>query len=295
MATLHPGAAVDAHASAAAAALEGAAAAALTLPVTSEGPAPLKIAVKAPSPAASGDLAGPRRASSASGARSAADAAVGSGVAPSGSSRAISVVAAGTGGEGESPGPTSPSSPSWRQDINLYRAKKMDVVTVTHGSKKGKVVKAFYAQQNELIDRFEEVEAQIEERLTGKKAGVDGEEDDKKPAVRFAINVSFFCNVILFVIKVIAAGWSGSLAVVASAIDSSLDLLSGSILYCAARIAARRNKYKWPVGKSRLEPIAIVIFASVMGVAGASCSLLHMRSAASGVADSADTSRHRLL
>lgn len=174
------------------------------------------------------------------------------------------------GGEEESASPTSPSSPSWRQDINVYRAKKMDVVTVTHGSKKGKVVKAYYAQQNELIDRFEEVEAQIEERLTGKKTSINGDEDDKKPAVRCAINASFFCNVILFVIKVIAAGWSGSLAVVASAIDSSLDLLSGSILYCAARIAARRNKYKWPVGKSRLEPIAIVIFASVMGVAGAS-------------------------
>lgn len=147
---------------------------------------------------------------------------------------------------------------------------------MTHGSKKGKVVKAFYARQNELIDRFEEVEAQIEERLTGKKAHGDADEDDKKPAVRFAINASFLCNVILFVIKVIAAGWSGSLAVVASAIDSSLDLLSGSILYCAARIAARRNKYKWPVGKSRLEPIAIVIFASVMGVAGA-CLAPHPR------------------
>ena len=67
-------------------------------------------------------------------------------------------------------------------------------------------------------------------------------------------------------LKIAVAVYSGSLAITASAVESTLDVLSNSIIWCSARIARRKNVRKWPIGKSRLEPVAIVIFAAVMGV-----------------------------
>jgi hypothetical protein len=49
---------------------------------------------------------------------------------------------------------------------------------------------------------------------------------------RFAINLSNIVNLILFVTKVVASAESASMAVIASTLDSLLDLLSGFILEC---------------------------------------------------------------
>jgi cation diffusion facilitator family transporter len=87
-------------------------------------------------------------------------------------------------------------------------------------------------------------------------------------AVAFAINASMVVNVLLLVIKVYAAATSSSIAVVASAIDSFLDLLSGSIMWVSASLAASKaNAHFFPVGKTRYEPIAILIFSCIMGSA----------------------------
>lgn len=43
--------------------------------------------------------------------------------------------------------------------------------------------------------------------------------------------------------------------------------IAGSIIYFASRMAARSNPTKYPIGKARLEPLAIIVFASMMGVA----------------------------
>jgi cation diffusion facilitator family transporter len=85
--------------------------------------------------------------------------------------------------------------------------------------------------------------------------------------VAFAINLSFAANVLLLGLKIFASSASASLAVIASAVDSVMDLLSGSILWLSAHLAARRSPYLFPVGKSRYEPISIIIFAALMGAA----------------------------
>jgi cation diffusion facilitator family transporter len=87
-------------------------------------------------------------------------------------------------------------------------------------------------------------------------------------AVGFAINASMCVNVLLLIIKVYAAATSSSIAVVASTIDSFLDLLSGSIMWASSTLAARRdNAHAFPVGKTRYEPVAILIFSCIMGSA----------------------------
>ena len=93
--------------------------------------------------------------------------------------------------------------------------------------------------------------------------------EEKRSAwlVETAINVSFLANVALLAIKVAAAAASGSLAVVASTVDSIMDLVSGGVVMCSARRAARRDPHGFPVGKSRYEPLGIIIFAALMGAA----------------------------
>jgi len=46
-----------------------------------------------------------------------------------------------------------------------------------------------------------------------------------------------------------------SLAIIASTMDSLLDLLSGAILWWAANSMSRLNKYLYPIGKKRRQPL----------------------------------------
>ena len=88
--------------------------------------------------------------------------------------------------------------------------------------------------------------------------------------VDLMVNISFAANVLLLVIKVIAAVWSGSLSVIASTIDSFLDLFSGSIIFATNCLAKRRDVLKFPVGRTRLEPLGVLIFSAVMAMSMAS-------------------------
>jgi divalent metal cation (Fe/Co/Zn/Cd) transporter len=58
---------------------------------------------------------------------------------------------------------------------------------------------------------------------------------------------------------------AGSLSVLASLMDSIMDIMSGIILMVCAKIAASRDPHLYPGGKSRAEPIGIVVFSVVMG------------------------------
>jgi cation diffusion facilitator family transporter len=59
---------------------------------------------------------------------------------------------------------------------------------------------------------------------------------------------------------------SSSLVLIASLIDSVLDIVSSFVLYFASKSSLAKNKYKYPVGKHRLEPLGIVAFSAIMGM-----------------------------
>ncbi|CAO3657063.1 unnamed protein product [Mucor hiemalis] len=82
--------------------------------------------------------------------------------------------------------------------------------------------------------------------------------------IHLAINISFVANVILFLTKVFLAFYSGSMAILASAFESFLDILSNAIIFFTIRIIRQRNVYDYPVGKSRMEPLGIIVFAVVI-------------------------------
>lgn len=71
----------------------------------------------------------------------------------------------------------------------------------------------------------------------------------------FAIRISNIANMVLFAAKVYASLRSGSLAIIASTLDSLLDLLSGFILWFTAFSMQTPSPYQYPIGKKRMQPL----------------------------------------
>ena len=78
---------------------------------------------------------------------------------------------------------------------------------------------------------------------------------------RVAIYASNVANLVLFLAKVYASYESRSLAVIASTLDSLLDLLSGFILWFTAYSMRKPNQYRYPIGKNRMQPV-VSLFSS---------------------------------
>lgn len=72
---------------------------------------------------------------------------------------------------------------------------------------------------------------------------------------RMAIHISNVANMVLFIAKVYASVESRSLAVIASTMDSFLDLLSGLILWFTSHAMKHPNQYHYPIGKKRMQPV----------------------------------------
>ncbi|KAI8945881.1 cation efflux family-domain-containing protein [Xylaria longipes] len=132
-----------------------------------------------------------------------------------------------------------------------------------------KKLKRFYTQQNKLIDQF--LGAEDEERL-------QVEEDARMaPRIKFAINASFAVNFGLFVIQVYAAASTGSL---------SVDLVSSFIIWITSRLAAKPSVYKYPVGRTRIETIGIILFCSLLTTVAVELLIESIRTLAGGARES---------
>lgn len=101
---------------------------------------------------------------------------------------------------------------------------------------------------------------------SGSRSSTPDIESSKSPMwiVHLAINLSFFANITLFVTKLILAWYSGSMALLASAFESFLDIVSNAIIFFTVRVIRQKNYYSYPVGKSRMEPLGIIVFAVVI-------------------------------
>ncbi|GJP43260.1 hypothetical protein CLOM_g2743 [Closterium sp. NIES-68] len=128
-------------------------------------------------------------------------------------------------------------------------------------------ISAYYQRQNEMIDGFSEMDA-LSERLLRPTAEEARAAAKTARGEHWAIQISNIANIILFIVKVVASIESGSLSIIASTLDSLLDLLSGFILWYTARSMRRHNPYKYPIGKARMQPLGIIVFASIMATLG---------------------------
>ncbi|XP_059317648.1 metal tolerance protein 11 isoform X1 [Lycium ferocissimum] len=144
-------------------------------------------------------------------------------------------------------------------------------------------IAVYYQQQVEMLEGFNEMDALADR---GFIPGMSKEErENLARSETFAIRISNIANMVLFAAKVYASVKSGSLAIIASTLDSLLDLLSGFILWFTAFSMQTPNPYQYPIGKKRMQPLGILVFASVMATLGLQIILESMRTLISDESD----------
>ncbi|KAG6787607.1 hypothetical protein POTOM_003649 [Populus tomentosa] len=122
--------------------------------------------------------------------------------------------------------------------------------------------KEYYERQFATLKSFEEVDTLMETNT------IDEEDDEEQVEAEKAMKISNYANVLLLVFKIYAAIRTGSIAIAASTLDSLLDLLAGGILWFTHISMKNINIYKYPIGKLRVQPVGIIIFAAVMATLG---------------------------
>ncbi|XP_058001675.1 metal tolerance protein 10 isoform X2 [Hevea brasiliensis] len=174
-----------------------------------------------------------------------------------------------------SPSPASEKEPfpPWKLNLDDFRipnqhstAHRRFSFPCMEGGKQRKVSE-YYKKQESLLEGYDEMETMAE---LGCFPGNATEDEMKQLAKseRMAIHISNIANMVLFAAKVFASTESKSLAVIASTLDSLLDLLSGFILWFTSHAMKKPNHYYYPIGKKRMQPVGIIVFASVMATLG---------------------------
>ncbi|KAF8036605.1 hypothetical protein BT93_C2359 [Corymbia citriodora subsp. variegata] len=130
------------------------------------------------------------------------------------------------------------SAPSWRLSPTKFRlpprdhrhpSSRFSCRHLLPAPRKERKIAEYYKKQESLLKGYNEMEAMTE---SGFSPGSLTEDEMKQLAKseRFAVHSSNIANFVLFIAKVYASVESRSLAVIASALDSFLDLLS--VLFC---------------------------------------------------------------
>ncbi|KAL7130576.1 hypothetical protein ABFS83_13G143200 [Erythranthe nasuta] len=168
-------------------------------------------------------------------------------------------------------------NPTWRLNINEFRLPERDSDhrnqsfsirrLLRNKRKQHKKVAEYYKKQELLLEGFNDMET-IHEAGSLPDTPTEDELKSLAKSERMAVHVSNIANLILFVAKVYASIESRSLAVIASTMDSFLDLLSGLILWFTSHQMRHPNQYHYPIGKKRMQPVGIIVFASVMATLG---------------------------
>ncbi|KAH9321317.1 hypothetical protein KI387_015956, partial [Taxus chinensis] len=121
----------------------------------------------------------------------------------------------------------------------------------------------YYEKQLATLKSFEEVDL-----LCGNIDIDEVKEKTEEARHEFLVNISNIANVFLLAFKIYATVKSGSIAIAASTLDSLLDLMAGAILWFTHMSMKNINIYKYPIGKLRVQPVGIIIFAAIMATLG---------------------------
>ncbi|KAF2669489.1 cation efflux protein [Microthyrium microscopicum] len=84
---------------------------------------------------------------------------------------------------------------------------------------------------------------------------------------KWAININVLANIFLLAAKIGAVFFSSSLSLIASLVDSALDLLCTIIIWSTNKLVSWRLSSlhaRFPVGRRRLEPLGILVFSIIM-------------------------------
>ncbi|ELU06159.1 hypothetical protein CAPTEDRAFT_181595 [Capitella teleta] len=123
-------------------------------------------------------------------------------------------------------------------------------------------IRRFYKMQDEIIVAFEDMQLEVDDAMENTEIVAHN-----RHLAAILSRVSFVVNLILLVIKSIAGAMTGSLAIISAVVDSAVDLVSGALMWWSNRAMKTRDIYQYPQGRTKLEPIAIVVLSVIMASA----------------------------
>uniref|UniRef100_A0A1I7TWC6 ZT_dimer domain-containing protein n=1 Tax=Caenorhabditis tropicalis TaxID=1561998 RepID=A0A1I7TWC6_9PELO len=136
-----------------------------------------------------------------------------------------------------------------------------DVSSTLKNWQKQRKVSKFYRNQNALLEAHKE----DMQTLTDEESNEAAEQERKTQVWDSRITtMTIALNVALIIAKSIVAWVSGSLAILASVVDSFMDITSGVVVWYACYRIERINKEHYPVGMKKLEPLTVVIVGMIM-------------------------------
>ena len=92
----------------------------------------------------------------------------------------------------------------------------------------------------------------------------DDDHESGSKVVTIAIYVNLAANAILLAGKIAVIALTSSLSVLASLVDAALDFLSTAIVWTTTKLISRKDQYRYPVGRRRLEPLGVLVFSVIM-------------------------------
>lgn len=98
----------------------------------------------------------------------------------------------------------------------------------------------------------------------GKRSYLGGAHDELSQQTHI---ISFAANLLLLFVKIWVYAVSNSMAVLASLVDSAVDLFAQGMLMVANRLTSHDDRVTYPAGRSRLEPVGVVACALLMAMA----------------------------
>jgi len=94
----------------------------------------------------------------------------------------------------------------------------------------------------------------------------DGNAEDPHQIYKIA-GLAFLLNLVLTLVKLALASFTGSLAITASAIDSGADAVASLVIYGGVRLSTRKTR-SFPLGLYKLENVASVVISLFIFIAG---------------------------
>ncbi|XP_042514634.1 metal tolerance protein 4-like isoform X3 [Macadamia integrifolia] len=144
-----------------------------------------------------------------------------------------------------------------------YELNDSSIKKFSKNTRRSKGEKEYYEKQFATLKSFEEVDS-LETANSIDEFQDHGQEAKHERAMK----ISNYANILLLACKIYATVRSGSIAIAASTLDSLLDLMAGGILWFTHLSMKNINIYKYPIGKLRVQPVGIIIFAAVMATLG---------------------------
>uniref|UniRef100_A0A0M3IQV4 ZT_dimer domain-containing protein n=1 Tax=Ascaris lumbricoides TaxID=6252 RepID=A0A0M3IQV4_ASCLU len=128
-------------------------------------------------------------------------------------------------------------------------------------------IKEFYRYQRNLQELLKEDEELLRRGQNDQLQENAYEDRRKLKWDTWLARITLFLNIGMIIAKTMAAYLSNSLSIISSVVDSVMDITSGTVIWICLRSIRKTNRYDYPIGRNRLEHLAVMFVAIVMIIA----------------------------